>query len=65
MKDEITREERIEDLLDRIDQWDKDDLIAHVKENYRHQLSIMDDEMLIQEWHDCYSRDAFPSGDLF
>jgi hypothetical protein len=52
--DEVDREELINELVDRLAEWDHEDLLKHVQENYRHELNIMDTLMLKEEHDDCF-----------
>ncbi len=53
-RDILTREEKINDLVSHIKEWDHDDLVAYIQEGYRDELSLMDKEMLSDEWEDCF-----------
>lgn len=52
----ISKEERIDDIVSTVDEWPIEQLIDFAKKQYRHELERCSEELIIEAWHDIFSR---------
>ena len=56
MEDTISKENRIDDIISTVDDWELEELIDYAKDQYRQDLENCTEEEVIEAWHDIFSR---------